>query len=174
MPGVADMDKASFVDSYGGVFEHSPWVAERVWEQGWRGSTGQELTEAFGQVIRSADRGRQLALLHAHPQLALGVAGDKELTEHSKKEQHGAGLDRCSPAEFEEFRRLNNAYTDKFGFPFIIAVKGLGRTEILESFRARLERSPEKEFHEALEQVIRIGRFRLEDMRSARGGGDGF
>jgi len=157
-------DRAGFIAAYGRVFEHSPWIAGRVWDRGVRGGAVRDLGAAFSDVIRSADRERQLALLRAHPQLACGIASGEELTAESRGEQRAAGLDQCSVAEFEEFASLNSAYADKFGFPFIIAVKGLGRSEILESFRKRLSNSAEEEFAKALGQVIRIGNFRLQDI----------
>ena len=157
------MDKATFLARFGSVFEHSPWIAARVWEQGRSSGNVHELHMAFSEVILSADRERQLALLRAHPQLASAIASGEELTAESRDEQCGAGLDQCNVAEFNEFEYLNSTYSDKFGFPFIIAVKGLGREQILESFRARLANTPAEEFTEALEQVIRIGKFRLQD-----------
>lgn len=156
------MDKASFMAEYGSIFEHSPWIAGQVWESGMHIAGTQELHIAFSNAIRNATREQQLALLRGHPQLASAIAGKEELTAESRKEQLGAGLDRCSVAEFEEFNFLNDTYQNKFGFPFIIAVKGLSRGQILESFRARLANIPDEEFREALEQVIRIGGFRLQ------------
>jgi len=178
-PTVASMDsslekgKESFVAIYGGLFEHSPWIASTVWDQGIHGGSVQELSAAFGTVIRSANRDHQLALLRAHPQLACAIASAQELTAESRAEQRGAGLDRCSAEEFEEFSYLNRAYLDRFGFPFIIAVRQLGRGQILESFRARLNNGREEELQEALEQVIRIGNFRLQDVASGKGSAHG-
>ena len=157
------VDKASFLARYGGIFEHSPWIAAQVWDLGLHGGGLQELYVALADVIRNADHEQQLALLRSHPQLASAIASGEELTTESRGEQRGAGLDQCSEVEFEEFQHLNGTYSDKFGFPFIIAVKGLGREQILESFRTRLANTPEEEFTEALEQVIRIGKFRLQD-----------
>jgi OHCU decarboxylase len=156
------MDKASFMAEYGSIFEHSPWIADQVWESGTRVTGSKELLIAFGDVIRNASPEQQLTLLRRHPQLASGIAGEEELTVESRKEQLGAGLDRCSLAEFEEFNSLNSTYQSKFGFPFIMAVKGFSRAQILESFRTRLANDPDEEFREALEQVIRIGGFRLQ------------
>ena len=163
------MDKASFLARFGGIFEHSPWIAAQVWEQGLRSGELQELHAAFSKVIRAADRGQQLALLRAHPQLASAIASGEELTVESRGEQRGAGLDQCSAVEFEEFEYLNSTYSDRFGFPFIIAVKGLDREQILQSFRSRLTNTPEDEFPEALEQVIRIGKFRLQESAKRTG-----
>ena len=161
-------DRATFMAAYGGIFEHSPWIAGQVWDQGSHSSAVHELQAAFSAVIRNADRQRQLALLRAHPQLACAIASGAELTEESRGEQRGAGLDQCSAREYELFKQFNNSYTDKFDFPFIVAVKGLSRGQILEVFRTRLTNSPEEEFTEALEQVIRIGKIRLQGIAADR------
>lgn len=160
------MDKSEFVAAFGRVFEHSPWIAGRTWDSGLdrRHDSLPGLHQAFGEVIRSATRDEQLSLLRAHPELAAREADAEDLTAHSRGEQRGAGLDRCRPDEFTEFRHLNEAYRQKFGFPFIIAVKGLDRRRILARFRSRLQNDPETEFEEALDQVIRIGYFRLEQL----------
>ena len=163
------MDKATFLARFGSIFEHSPWIAAQVWEQGLDSGELQELHAAFSEAILSADRERQLELLRAHPQLASAIASGEELTVKSRGEQRGAGLDQCNMAEFDEFEYLNSTYSDKFGFPFIIAVKRLGREQILESFRTRLANTPEEEFTEALKQVIRIGKFRLQDSAETTG-----
>ena len=158
------MNRASFMAIYGGVFEHSPWIAGQVWDQGLHRGGLRELQAAFSAVIRGAGRQQQMALLRAHPQLACGISSREELTAESRGEQRGAGLDQCSAAEFEEFAQLNSTYSDKFGFPFIMAVRGFSRDRILDSFRARLGNTAAEEFREALEQVTRIGEFRLQDI----------
>ncbi len=162
----SEMDKAEFISVFGHVFEHSPWIAGRTWEKGLDRDQdlARGLHDAFSAVIRDAGRDEQLSLLLAHPELAAGLAAEEELTPDSHNEQRGAGLDRCRPDEFSEFQRLNESYREMFGFPFIIAVKGLGRQQILETFRSRLTNSREHEFQEAVEQVIRIGYFRLEQL----------
>ena len=149
---------------FGAVFEHSPWIAKSVWDLGLTGrhDTADGLHQSFREVIHQSGREEKLALLRAHPELAVGVASDEQLTESSQREQRGAGLDRCSREEFSEFQKLNHSYADKFGFPFIMAVKGCNRRDILQSFRARLDHSGDEEFQTAVEQVIRIGRFRIE------------
>jgi OHCU decarboxylase len=163
MSGFQAMSKADFLARFGDIFEHSPWIAARVWEQGIERESAQALYAAFSQTILEADRQQQLALLQAHPPLACGIGGNAELTAASREEQRGAGLDQCSAEEFEQFRRLNASYTEKFGFPFIMAVKGISRRVILERFRSRLQNTAEEEFQRALEQVIRIGRYRFRD-----------
>lgn len=159
------MNKAAFVAKFRTVFEHSPWVAETVFEE----SNGQDLdAEAlvmqFGTVFLESDPALQLATLRAHPQLACALAAPDQLTSDSMSEQSGAGLDQCSAVELAEFGRLNTEYTEKFGFPFIIAVKGRARHEILKVFRQRLDNDPQLEFQTALQQTCRIARFRIMDI----------
>ena len=117
----------------------------------------QALAQAMRAAVDAAPRERRLALVRAHPQLA--VAGD--MAEASVREQKGAGLDRCSPDELEAFRSLNAAYLARFGHPFIIAVAGLSRAEIMAAFADRLENDPEAEFATAIAQIHRIAGFRL-------------
>lgn len=159
------MDSAKFVQKFGGVFEHSSWVAERAFAS----NPGVNLTsdsvhEALVVAFRAASRDKRLAVLRAHPDLAgkLAVAG--ELTEDSKAEQAGAGLDRLTQAEHSRFTELNTAYTQKFGFPFIIAVKGLGKDDILSAFEVRIDNSVEEEFETATKQVEKIALLRLRAM----------
>jgi OHCU decarboxylase len=162
------MNREEFVDRYGGVFEHSPWVAEGAWDAGLdgRAENAADLHACMCTVLRAAPREKQLAVLLAHPDLAgkLAVAG--QLTAESTSEQAGAGLDQCSPGEFGKFQALNAAYREKFGFPFIIAVKGLTRGEILSAFGERAGNDLETEFAAALRQVERIALLRLEQMLS--------
>jgi 2-oxo-4-hydroxy-4-carboxy-5-ureidoimidazoline decarboxylase len=156
------LQACAFVSVFGDVAEHSPWVAE-VAERSRPFADRRALSEAFLDAILDADEPRKLALLRAHPDLAgrAAIAGD--LAAESKREQAGAGLDRLSPEEFARFTELNGTYREKFGFPFILAVKGATKQQILESFAERLERDPEEEFAAALLQVARIVAFRLED-----------
>ncbi|MBX3169675.1 MAG: 2-oxo-4-hydroxy-4-carboxy-5-ureidoimidazoline decarboxylase [Candidatus Eremiobacteraeota bacterium] len=148
------MNKQDFVKKYGSIYEHSPWVAEAAY-----GS--EDLPAAMRSAVEAAGREQQLALLRAHPDL-----GEKldTLTPDSVSEQQGAGLNLCSPEEFREFHELNRTYKEKFGFPFIVAVKGLNRQDILQRFRERIHNSAEAEFRTALDQVHRIAAFRLADL----------
>lgn len=149
------MNKQDFVQKYGSIYEHSPWVAKAAY-----GSD--DLPKAMREAVENGGHDRQLALLRAHPDL-----GEKldTLTPSSVSEQQGAGLNQCSPEEFAEFQQLNTAYKEKFGFPFIVAVKGLNRLDILRRFRERIHNSPEAEFRTALDQVHRIAAFRLADLQ---------
>jgi len=161
---VAQLSKRAFIERYGDVFEHSPWIAEKVWDSNLdQQATAQQLHEAFEHVIFRATPAQQLALLNAHPDLAVAVKGQSELTDASQSEQRRAGLNRCTPDEYEAFQQLNSRYREKFGFPFIMAVRGFTPDEILDSFRARLSNSRDQEFQTALEQVLMIGKFRIFD-----------
>ncbi len=158
------MSRAEFVAEFGDIFEHSAWIADRVWDSGLNASHDSVagLHSTFADVIHAAEIQQKLSLLRAHPELGLGVASEKDLTAASQAEQQGAGLDQCSADEFAEFQRLNDSYRARFGFPFIMAVKGYRRGKILEAFRKRMENTREQELQTAVEQVIRIGLFRIE------------
>jgi 2-oxo-4-hydroxy-4-carboxy-5-ureidoimidazoline decarboxylase len=160
---LAGLERARFVELFGGVFEHAPWVAEQAFLAG-PFRTIEALHGAMVDTMRGAPRERQLASIRAHPDLA-AIAG--ELTAASSAEQASAGLDRCTPEEFARFQELNDRYKGKFGFPFILAVKGRTRAEILAAFEQRLDNTPAAEFEEALRQIARIARLRLEDLVEA-------
>jgi OHCU decarboxylase len=153
------LDQAGFVDSIGWVFEHSPWVAERAFNA--RPFAGLDaLHDAMTQQVEQATVAERLALLKAHPDLGSRA----RLSTASTEEQAGAGLDSLTPAEFEQLHRLNAAYRSRFGFPFLLAVKGSTKHDVLRALQARMEAAPEDEFRDALRQVYRIARFRLEDL----------
>ncbi len=149
--------------AFGGVYESSPWVADAVWPEVTTGNADEleSLQSLMRDVIDNAGREKQMALVCAHPELAGRAAIAGEMTDESKSEQKGAGLDQCSPEEFAEFMTLNVRYNEKFGFPFIIAVKGHDRKSILLAFRKRIENDIETEFKTALEQIHRIAAIRL-------------
>ena len=163
LDGINGFDKGTFVAAFGDVFEHSPWVAERAFARS-PFASGDDLHDAMCQAMRAAARAEQLALIRAHPQLAGKAAIRGELTEASTREQKGAGLDQCSPDEYARLTALNTAYQEKFGFPFIIAVRGHTRTSIIEAMQARLAQGIEIEHAEALRQIDRIASFRLRDV----------
>jgi len=153
------LDAAGFAGAVGWIFEHSPWVAERAFAQ--RPFTDMDaLRRAMVRQVEQASREEQLALLRAHPDL--GVRGS--LSDASASEQRGAGLDQMSREEFDLFTSLNERYKKKFGFPFLYAVKGSTRHEILNALKTRLDSSPQDEFAEALRQVYRIAGFRLGEL----------
>ena len=154
-----------FVARFGGVFEHSPWVAERAFDATPEISlTSDGVHEALVAAFRAASHAERLAVLRAHPDLAgkLAIAGG--LTQDSKAEQAGAGLDRLSATEHARFTALNTGYTEKFGFPFIIAVKGLTKDDILAAFERRIDNSREEEFETAAAQVEKIALLRLRSL----------
>jgi 2-oxo-4-hydroxy-4-carboxy-5-ureidoimidazoline decarboxylase len=157
--------KDEFVSGFGGVFEHSAWVAERAFDDGIPAPlTADGVHEAMRRVFRAAGDDERLAVLRAHPDLAgkLAIAGD--LTADSRSEQAGAGLDRLSAAEHARFTELNETYVTKFGFPFIIAVKGLNKADILSAFGTRIDNDRNAEFATACAQVERIALLRLKSM----------
>ncbi|WP_288425799.1 2-oxo-4-hydroxy-4-carboxy-5-ureidoimidazoline decarboxylase [uncultured Agrobacterium sp.] len=155
--------RADFIEKFGGVFEHSPFIAERAYDAGmvFVPMTAKNLHTALTLMFRQATYDERLGVLRAHPDLAgkLAIAG--ELTDDSRKEQAGAGLDRLSPEEHTRFTELNAAYVEKNGFPFIIAVKGLNKDDILQAFEQRIHNDAEQEFATATAQVEKIALLRL-------------
>ncbi|MDH3660552.1 MAG: allantoinase PuuE [Alphaproteobacteria bacterium] len=160
------MDKENFVQAFGGVFEHSPWIAEGAFalELGPAHDGAAGLHNALSRIFRSASEERRLGVLTAHPDLAGKLAAAKRLTPESTAEQAGAGLGHLTDEERAAFTDLNDAYQEKFGFPFIVAVRDHDKAGILALFQRRLQHEREVEFDEACRQVERIARFRLEDM----------
>lgn len=152
----------AFEDAFGDIAEESPWVAAQAFRQApFSGLAG--VIEAFSSALMGADDEERLAVICAHPDLAGKLAAAGRLTEDSTAEQASAGLDSLTDAEREEFTALNETYKARFGFPFILAVKGATKAQILDSFRERLPKDRDTEFHEALKQVCRIMTFRLTD-----------
>jgi OHCU decarboxylase len=160
------LDRTQFVALYGHVYEHSPWIIEAVWSAGLgpEHDTVEGLHQALTEIVEAAPRDRQLKLLCAHPDLAGRLAVRGELTAESTAEQASAGLDKCSPEEFERFTQLNDAYKRHFPFPFIMAVKGRSRGEILKAFERRIGNGEDAEFRTALAEVHKIALLRLRDL----------
>ncbi|KIN75222.1 Polysaccharide deacetylase family protein [Sulfitobacter noctilucae] len=160
------MARDEFVTRFGGIFEHSPWIAERAFELelGPAHDSAAGLHNALVRMFRSASRAERLGVLTAHPDLAGKLAAAKRLTAESTAEQSSAGLDALTDAERQQFSDLNAAYVAKHGFPFIIAVKDHDKAGILRAFTQRLENETAVEFITACKQVERIARLRLEDM----------
>ena len=150
-----------FVKVLGGIFEHSPWVAESAWNARPFASID-ALHAAMVAAVDAAGEARQLALICAHPELAGKEATAGTLTQDSRTEQSGAGLDRCSHEELVRLRELNLAYREKFGFPFVIAVKHLTRQDILDALTTRINSSRERELAACVSEISKIGRLRLE------------
>ncbi|MDI3256993.1 MAG: 2-oxo-4-hydroxy-4-carboxy-5-ureidoimidazoline decarboxylase [Kyrpidia sp.] len=159
---VEELNRSSeeaFVSAVGWLFEHSPWVAERAWRRRPFRSV-EHLFECMAGVVKEAELEKKLALFRAHPDLGTRLS----VSEASKHEQRQAGLDRLTPGEYEEFVRLNQQYVRKFGFPFIMAVRGQTKEAIRKAMKERLGGSPETEVERALAEVLRIAWFRLKDM----------
>lgn len=152
-------EQRQFIETLGWVFEHSPWVAERVWHRRPFASCA-HLCEAMNGEVAKASMEEKLALLRAHPDLGTRA----KISPSSAGEQAGAGLDRLTEDEYIWLIELNGAYREKFGFPFLYAVKGSDTSVILEALERRLKSNLENEFSEALRQVYRIAQFRLEDI----------
>ncbi|WP_050603352.1 allantoinase PuuE [Ruegeria sp. 6PALISEP08] len=162
----SQMDRAAFVEAFGGIFEHSAWIAERAYdlELGPAHDTAGGVHNALTRMFRSASEDERLGVLTAHPDLAGKLAQAKRLTQESTSEQASAGLDALTDAERETFTDLNQRYTQTFGFPFIIAVRDHNKASILEAFQRRIEQDRTTELAEACRQVERIAEFRLRDV----------
>lgn len=163
LAAVNELDRPAFVTLLGGVFEHAPWVAERAYGRRPFASVS-ALHDAMLDAVRSAAPEERLAFLNGHPELAGAEARKRRMTGDSTAEQGSAGLDRLTPAEFDRFDRLNAAYREKFGFPFIIAVRGRGKAEILAVFEVRLAQDGETELAIALAEIAAITRMRLDHL----------
>ncbi|WP_286197183.1 allantoinase PuuE [Tropicibacter sp. R15_0] len=165
----SEMSSAEFVAEFGGIFEHSAWVAEGACalEKGPTHDCAAGVHNLMCRVFRSADEAQRLAVLNAHPDLAGKLAQAKRLTDESTAEQASAGLDALTDAERARFTQLNDDYTAKFGFPFIIAVRDHDKASILAAFERRIDQSRETEFAEACRQVERIAELRLQEKLGA-------
>jgi len=165
-PAPHHLSRADFIAAFGGIYEHSPWVAKRLFDAGLSAHDANpaNLARRMAEIVDAAGYDKQIALLCAHPELAgkLAIAGS--LTAESTAEQASAKLDQCNAEEFAAFQDLNDRYGKKFGHPFIIAVRGLDRATILEAFGKRVAHSAETEFATALGEVHKIARLRLEQL----------
>lgn len=156
------MSNDDFIKRYGGIYEHSPWVAERVQLLLEDSPADAELlTSLMADCVDNASVETQLELIRAHPDLAGKAQVAGELTVDSTEEQSKAGLDQCSADEFERFQSLNTAYKEKFDFPFIMAVRESNRSQILDAFSSRLDNDYNTEFETALQEIHKIARLRL-------------
>ena len=165
------MDRDEFIDRFGGVYEHSTWVAELAWDSGVSEAHDSVagLAQMLAGAVDAAPEEQRLALIRAHPDLAGKAAVRGELTAASTSEQASAGIDQCSTEEFDRFQRCNEAYKQKFGFPFVMAVKGSNRDAILAAFERRLENDHTTEFGTALEEIHKIARLRLDHIAQQDG-----
>ena len=155
------MKEKEFIARYGGIYEHSPWVAEGAAALLDDSADIDVIARVMADCVDNASVGWQLSLIRAHPDLAGKAAIAGELTDSSKTEQASAGLDSCTPEEYARFKALNQQYRSKFGFPFVMAIRNKSRGEILEAFESRLENDYDEEFENALLEIHRIARMRL-------------
>jgi OHCU decarboxylase len=163
MKKVNELGREAFIERFGPLFEHSPWVAADAWSDR-PFADEDELFEALRSAMYSAPIERKLALIRAHPDLAGRAAIEGTLTRSSKTEQTAAGLDRLTPDEYEAFTRLNGAYRERFGFPFVVCVREHTKESILRVAAERLEHTRDEEVRVALEEIAKIARLRLEDL----------
>ncbi|MFQ6547602.1 allantoinase PuuE [Aestuariibius sp. 2305UL40-4] len=161
----SQMDRTTFTEAFGGIYEHSPWIADRAYklELGPAHDTATGLHAALTRIFRAASADERLQVLKAHPDLAGKLAAAKRLTADSTSEQASAGLDALTDDERQRFTDLNTAYTAKHGIPFIIAVRDHDKAGILRAFERRLDNDTETELQEAARQVERIAELRLKD-----------
>ena len=167
LDGLNALDQAAFTQALDGVYEHSPWIAQAAWAQR-PFTTLTQLKHALATVVRRSSREAQIGLIQAHPELASKAAVAGQLTQESNHEQNKAGLTQCSPEEFERLLQLNRDYSAKFGWPFILAVRGprglgLSRQAIIDTFSRRLRHGAAFELAECLRNIHRIAEIRLND-----------
>ncbi len=157
---INNSDATRFIELFGGIFEHSPWVAERVYSKR-PFASAIDLHDKMVFEMRHASTQQRLELLCQHPELAGKEADSGSLTDSSRREQAGAGLNQCSSEELTRIKHFNQAYLSKFSFPFIIAVTGLDKFQIIASMQQRLDHSAENEFSTAITEVEKIALIRL-------------
>ena len=157
------LPQSEFIKVFANIFENARWIAEELYKQKPFGDFD-ELSSKMMNIFEISSKEKKLKILNDHPDLG-NKAKISSLTPDSLKEQKNAGLDQCTKEEFNEFRKLNDAYR-KFGFPFILAVKGKDKIEILNNFRKRINSEPKIEFEEAVKQVKKIASLRLDNLKS--------
>lgn len=164
----SSLTEAEFVDTFGGVYEHSPWIAQQAWQHGLDAyhDSVEGLAVELGTIVDAADESKRLELIVSHPDLAGKAAQRGELTTESTSEQASAGISQCNKEEFQQFQHYNDAYKQKFRFPFVMAVKGSNRHLILAAFEERLDNDYQTEFDRAISEIHKIARFRLEEIAS--------
>jgi len=160
------IDVTEFVNRFGAIYEHSAWGAEEAASVTTEIDDIEKLANLMADCVDNASTSKQLELIRAHPDLAGKAQVAGELTEESTSEQSSAGLDQCSVEEYERFQKLNTAYHEKFGFPFVMAVKNSSRDEILGAFSGRLENEPTTEFETALAEIHKIAHMRLRSIEA--------
>ncbi len=158
---INQLNKSDFLSIFGNIFEKTEWIAEKVFDLKPFKSNDDLFSKMINQY-KNCDKEQILIILNSHPELAV----EKKLTKDSSNEQSGASLNECTFEEFEEFKKLNIEYRTKFGFPFIIAVKGKNKNNILNDFRKRIQNDLNSEFEESKKQVMKIASFRFNDIAS--------
>ena len=156
---VNKLNKSDFISIFGNVFEKTEWIAQKSYDSK-PYKNFEELFSKMVEIFENSNKESHIKILNAHPDLAV----ERKLTDDSKNEQKNASLNQCTNEEFVEFKKLNEEYKKKFGFPFIIAVKGNNKEEILNSFRQRITNNINLEFEEAKKQVKKIANFRLSEI----------
>ena len=159
---INNLSRSEFVEIFANIFEKTKWIAEKLYNQKPFDDFKDLCSKMLG-IFETAGKETQLKILETHPDLADKVTVDL-LTSNSRSEQSNAGLDQCSEEEFNEFKNLNKSYRQKYGFPFVIAVKGKNKIEILSEFRKRILNSVDEEFNEAIIQVGKIANLRLNEI----------
>ena len=155
--------KSEFITLFESIYEHSDWVIKSVIEDKSNiPNTLNELRSAMKKVVNKSSENLKLKLLRAHPELGIKKNQLSSLTESSQEEQKSAGLDQCSEEEYEVIKSLNKSYKEKFQFPFIIAVKGLNRLDIIKSMKKRVDNNYKEEFLTAINEVHKIAKIRLD------------
>lgn len=162
------LSESEFIARYGGIYEHSAWVAEEAAPIATGASDIEKVADIMADCVDNASATQQLALIRAHPDLAGKAQIAGELTEDSTTEQASAGLDSCSAEEFERFQTLNRDYHEKFGFPFVMAVRDSSRADILAAFEGRLSNDRDTEFETALAEIHKIARLRLHAIEASQ------
>jgi OHCU decarboxylase len=162
------LSESEFVSRYGGIYEHSAWVAEETAPIAVEPGGMERIAELMADCVDNASAERQLALIRAHPDLAGKAQIAGKLTDESTTEQSSAGLDQCSAEEYEQFQTLNRDYHEKFGFPFVMAVRDSSRADILASFESRLGNDQDVEFETALAEIHKIAALRLNALEAGQ------
>ena len=158
-----NQNQQRFIEVFGSIFEHSPWIAELAWYSR-PFSSRSDILSAMTEVLNRASKEQKLDLMKAHPELAGKLAQTGKLTEDSKDEQASAGLNTCSEKELATLTEYNQRYQCKFGFPFIVAVKSMDKYAIIKRFAERLENDEETEFNDALQQIFTIAELRMQNL----------
>jgi len=160
------LPETQFIKLFANIFENSQFIAEDLYRKKGEGFNDfGDLTKKMMDIFENTTKEQKLKILNAHPDLA-NKTKVSSLTDDSKKEQQNAGLDSCTKEEFDEFKKLNDLYKKKFNFPFILAVKGKNKNEILDNFKKRISFNPTTEFDEALKQVKQIASLRLKELNN--------